>query len=147
MKNSFALAVKAIVIRDGRFLVLHRSKKEMEESILNKNQCWDLPGGGVHFYEKNKSALMREIWEETRLKTEMKFLYSCYDIIKLGIHMTILTYVCLYKGGEVILSDEHDAFYWLTIDEMEQMHIPDWMIRDFKKASKLCAEHMQYNNL
>jgi len=140
VKNSFALAVKAIIIRENRFLVLHRSKKEMEKSRLNNNECWDLPGGGVRFFETAQNGLMREIWEETHLKTEIKSIFSCYDVIKNGIHMSILTYVCAYKEGEVVLSGEHDAFFWLTLEEMESMKLPRWMVRDFKKALAVCTE-------
>ena len=140
MKNSFALAAKAIIFRDGKFLVLHRSKKEMESSKLNKKEAWDLPGGGVKFFETVQTALTREIWEETGLKTETKDIFSCYDIITNGVHLSILTYLCCYKSGEVALSSEHDAFYWLSVEEMEDMNIPKWMIRDFKKALEICTK-------
>ena len=57
---------------------------------------------------------------------------NAYDAIRSNIHMLILTYVCIYKEGEVILSSEHDAYYWLTLDEMNERKLPEWMIRDFR---------------
>ena len=52
MKRDFAVAVKAVIIKENRALVLCRSKDEMEGSYMNSHQKWDLPGGGLHFFEK-----------------------------------------------------------------------------------------------
>ena len=50
MKRDFAVAVKAVIIKENRALVLCRSKHEMEGSYMNSHQKWDLPGGGVNFF-------------------------------------------------------------------------------------------------
>lgn len=52
MKRDFAVAVKAVIIKENKALVLCRSKHEMECSYMNSHQKWDLPGGGLHFFEK-----------------------------------------------------------------------------------------------
>lgn len=65
MKRDFAVAVKAVIIKENKALVLCRSKHEMECSYMNSHQKWDLPGGGLHFFEKAEEGLRREIREET----------------------------------------------------------------------------------
>ena len=134
MKKDYAYVVKAIVIRDDKILVLRRSKEERESSYINKNAAWDLPGGGVRFFETGEDALFREIKEETGLKVRLIKLLNARDIIRSRIHLVILTHICVYIKGEVILSGEHDKYYWLSISEMEDMDIPQRMIHDFKIA-------------
>ena len=134
MKKDYAYVVKAIVIREDKILILRRSKEERESSYINKNAVWDLPGGGVRFFETGEDALFREIKEETGLKVCLIKLLSARDIIRSKIHLVILTHICVYTKGEVVLSPEHDKYYWLSISEMEEMDIPQRMIRDFKIA-------------
>ena len=52
MHRDFAVDVKAVIVRGDEVLVLRRPKGEMAGSYMNKYQKWDLPGGGLHFYEK-----------------------------------------------------------------------------------------------
>ncbi|MDD3570988.1 MAG: NUDIX domain-containing protein [Lachnospiraceae bacterium] len=136
MKRDFAFAVKAIIIKEDRFLVLHRSPEEIESSILNKHEAWDLPGGGVHFFETTERALFREVKEETSIKVRLIKLMNAYDAIRTALHLVILTYICQYTDGDVALSNEHDRFYWLTLNEMQEMNLPHWMIRDFRNATE-----------
>ena len=57
-----------------------------------------------------------------------------FDAIKPKVHMTIVTYLCEYRSGEVVLSDEHESFYWLTSKEAENMKLPSWMLKDINLA-------------
>ena len=136
MRGEFAFAVKAVIIKDDKFLVLKRSKSEMDSSYINKHQCWDLPGGSVKYCETAIHALLREIEEETGLNISVGRILNVYDAIRTNIHMVIITYICTYLSGNVRLSNEHEAFYWLNIDEMRCKNLPDWMINNFKKALK-----------
>ena len=104
MKRDFAVAVKAVIIKENRALVLCRSKDEMEGSYMNSHQKWDLPGGGLHFFEKSDEGLLREIMEETQLKVEIGPPLSLFDAIKHHIHLCIFTYACRWTEGEVFLS-------------------------------------------
>ena len=134
MKCGFALAAKAVIVNDDRILILKRSEKEMKGSYLNKNEQWDLPGGSVHFHENSLEGLLREISEETSVNVRILKPIRVFDVIKNQVHMTIITYVCQYRGGDVILSEEHDEYYWLTVKEAEEMQLPKWMIKDMKMA-------------
>ena len=134
MRGEFAFAVKAVIIKDDKFLVLKRSKSEMDSSYINKHQCWDLPGGSVKYCETAIHALLREIEEETGLNISVGIILSVYDAIRTNVHLVIITYICTYLSGNVRLSNEHEAFYWLKIEDMQRKKLPDWMINNFKKA-------------
>lgn len=128
------MACKAIIMKDSTALLLRRSRKEMESSIVNKKEAWDLPGGGIRFFETAQRGLLREIKEETSLEVAIWKPLNLYDAIRNQLHLSIFTYICTYLSGEVILSAEHDAFYWVTLYELKQMEIPKWLYRDFANA-------------
>ncbi len=134
MKRDFAVAVKAVIIKEDKALVLCRSKVEMQSSYINSRQKWDLPGGGLHFYERAEDGLHREIREETGLEAAIGPPVSLFDVIKYHIHLCIFTYACRWLEGEVRLSGEHEAFYWLTEDEAEESDLPSWLKRDIHRA-------------
>ena len=134
MKRDFAVAVKAVIIKEDKALVLCRSKVEMQSSYMNSRQKWDLPGGGLHFYERAEDGLHREIREETGLEAAIGPPVSLFDVIKYHIHLCIFTYACRWLEGEVRLNGEHEAFYWLTEDEAEESDLPSWLKRDIHRA-------------
>lgn len=134
MKRDFAVAVKAVIIKEDKALVLCRSKHEMEGSFMNSHQKWDLPGGGLHFFERAEEGLAREIREETDLQVQIGMPLSLFDVIRHHIHLCIFTYVCRWQRGEVRLSPEHEAYFWMTEAEMEKSELPRWMKRDIRAA-------------
>ncbi len=134
MKRDFAVAVKAVIVKDGKVLVLSRSQDEMDCSYMNSHQKWDLPGGGLHFYEHSQDGLRREIKEETNLEVFVGEPVSLFDVIKNHIHLCIFTYVCRWKAGSVVLSKEHEAFVWMTKEEVSASALPNWMKRDLLRA-------------
>lgn len=140
MKRDFAVAVKAVIIKENRALVLCRSKHEMEGSYMNSHQKWDLPGGGLHFFEKSEEGLVREIMEETQMTVEIGPPLSLFDAIKHHIHLCIFTYACRWKSGEVHLSPEHESYQWVTLEEMEESELPHWMKRDIRAAFRVLEE-------
>lgn len=134
MRGCFALAAKAVIIRDNKALILRRSEKEIKSSYINKNEPWDLPGGSIRYTENSFEGLLREIKEETALKVRIIKPIRVFDAIKTRVHMTIVTYVCEYRDGEVVLSDEHERFYWVTAKEAESMKLPVWLLKDINLA-------------
>ena len=128
MHRDFAVAVKAVIVRGDEVLVLRRSIGEM-------------PGGGLHFYEKAEDGLLREIREETSLSVEIGRPVSMFDIIRHQIHLCIFTYAAVWTGGEVQLSKEHDGFLWLHKDEVEESELPHWMKRDIFRALEAVENH------
>jgi len=123
--HMFGVATKAMIIKDNKLLVVYKSKEEAKEwlrevdaSDSNYEVRRDLPGGRLAFGEAPKTALMREINEEVGLKVEILRPLDVWHMIKGHYQLVGINYLCIWKAGEVILSDEHEAYEWLTEDEL-----------------------------
>ncbi len=67
-----SLTVDGIIEKDSKILLIKRGN----EPFKNK---WALPGGFVEYGEKTEKAVVREIFEETGLKTDIKNLFGVYS--------------------------------------------------------------------
>jgi len=66
------LTVDGIVLKDGEILLVKRKKQPFEN-------MWALPGGFVNYGEKTENAAIREMFEETGLKTKINHLVGVYS--------------------------------------------------------------------
>jgi 8-oxo-dGTP diphosphatase len=66
------LTVDGIVLKDGKILLIKRKNQPFEGK-------WALPGGFVEYGEKTEEATVREIFEETGLKTKINHLVGVYS--------------------------------------------------------------------
>jgi 8-oxo-dGTP diphosphatase len=101
--------------KDGKYLVVCRSPIKYPEVGAK----WDIVGGRIDIGTPLFENLKREVKEETGLeiKGEPKLLYA-QDILRVpGKHIVRLTYVG-YADGEVVLSEEHGEYRWLTKEEL-----------------------------
>lgn len=89
-------AVRAVVVRDGYMLVMHRNKFGHE--------YYTLPGGGIDAGETAEHALFRELGEETRMSVVNPRLVVVEDAG--DVFGTQYVYLCQYVGGEPVL-DPH----------------------------------------
>lgn len=108
-KNRLEFGVKALIIRDNKFLVMHNNGV--------KADLWELPGGRMEYGETAEETLKREIMEETGLKVSPIKLLDTWNLIKVDHQITGIIYLCSLEEGEVILSEEHDAFKWINANE------------------------------
>jgi 8-oxo-dGTP pyrophosphatase MutT (NUDIX family) len=108
----FVVAVAAVVVRDGRLLALRRSRHKDAGPGL-----WETLSGRVEADEEPLDAVRREIVEETGLGVEVEVRpLTAYTARRLQAPMVVIVYRARYRSGEVRLSEEHDAFAWLTVD-------------------------------
>ncbi len=104
--------VKGIVRKNDHILVL-----------VKPNGTLDLPGGRVENGETIKSALRREINEETGLKVEIHdpvekwSFYKTPDRLIKGI-----TLECDYLEGKVKLCSEHKRYFWAAIKSIKRLN-------------------------
>jgi 8-oxo-dGTP diphosphatase len=122
--NSLVLrvAAKGVVINNkGEVLILREGDKYQEGTQKGK---WGLPGGRLNPGEPYMDGLMREIKEETGLIIEP--LYPVYvgewrPLIKKVPHQIIAIFTaCKIQENDVILSDEHDKFAWITKEKLSE---------------------------
>lgn len=116
----------------------------MYEGDLPYHKWWVLPGGYVRADETVQQALIREVEEETGLKTAPKRLMGIYeDFLKENneqINHIIVAYETEFVGGRIIFSKEATAYKWLTIKQaLDFTQIPEVfkkIIRDFGAKSQ-----------
>lgn len=93
--NSPKLTVDGIVIKDKKILLIKRKKQPFRGK-------WALPGGFVEYGEKTEDAAVREVLEETGLKTKINHLVGVYsdpDRDPRGHTITVVYLLEICNGG------------------------------------------------
>lgn len=112
--------------REGKYLLIRRSGEKYQE-VVHK---WDIPGGRINPGATLSDNLAREVDEETGLQmTSEPRLIAAQDILPTPEkHVVRLTYLGEAEG-ELRLSDEHDGFRWVTMDELKTFENLDRYLR------------------
>ncbi|MFZ1250116.1 MAG: NUDIX domain-containing protein [Candidatus Microsaccharimonas sp.] len=122
------VGVKAIIKNNqGKFLFLRRTQSVSTDS---GDRSWDIAGGRINFEESLIEGLKREIREEigVEIHTEPKII-AAQDIFVQGkeIHIVRLTYLLKEDVEDIHLSHEHDAYQWLSTDELNTINIEPYL--------------------
>lgn len=108
---------------DGKLLLLQLSEKKQYP------KRWGVPAGKFEQGETPENALRRELFEETGISLAKT--HSIYSIGQLYIRKPEIDYVYhafkvdLKHVPEIVLSDEHIAYSWVSIDEAKKLDLLD----------------------
>lgn len=141
--NIFRYSMKAIIIKDGKFLV--------EQVDQGRGQFYKLPGGGHHFGETIHQALLRELKEELGLDASIGTLLFIRDYLAKNHDMefddpnfqqTELIFLCDVKDfstlGKGLEPDKNQIICWKTPEELEQIKfLPKKLVPYLKDLQKL----------
>ena len=144
--HKFSVTAKAVIVRkDGKVLLLKRSKKEK-----TYKDSFDLPGGHVEKGEDIESALKREIKEETGLTpkeftiikvSEFPKDHELFDKIK------ALRFLGKVDDEKVTLNKEHRSHYWLDIDKaIEKIKGSDGFEKEKKETLEIAKQYLEMKN-
>lgn len=122
------LAALAVVIRDGRVLLVKR-RNEPDAGL------WGFPGGHVDPGETAMAAAARELREETGIIGAPKRYLTNVDVIEhdkdgsLRFHFLLAAVLCEYLSGEPVAQDDVSEARW-------------WAIEDVILRKVTCSEHV-----
>jgi len=112
------VGVGAVVVRDGRALIIKRAHEPRKGE-------WSLPGGLVELGESLQDAIRREIKEETTLDVEVGPIIETFDRVhrddhgRIRYHFVIVDFVCWPKGGEAAPGSDADGVAWVRFNEID----------------------------
>jgi mutator protein MutT len=122
LKRQQQIIGAAIVVRAGTILLVQRARDE-----VNMANLWEFPSGKKKIGERLAEAAMRECKEETGLDVAIDQLVDYFEygtqkkgIAKDCIQLTFLAFPTT-PDQEVKLSREHQAFRWVSQDEIDQV--------------------------
>lgn len=139
-KAIFRVSQKAVIYDESqdKYLVMKSSQRDdASESFkqwLKKYGPWDLPGGHIDAGEENiQEAFYRELKEEAGIEPEDATISgpfrAGYQLNEKNPNPTALVLIYFVRySGEIELSDEHEAYEWMTYDEIqEHKEIKEWI--------------------
>lgn len=129
--NQVNLVTKCFITnKSNKILILRRSY----EDVIRPGK-WDLAGGKVEPKEDPNISVVREINEETGLKTTNPEI--TYISTETGdAYILTLFYVSKYVNGGIVLSDEHIDYKWISISEFHDLDLPEKFLNAAKQINK-----------
>lgn len=113
------MAVKAVITdAEGRQLLLRRSSESR-----NFVGLWEWPGGKLDPGESFADGLAREVMEECGLEVEFTGLAGSSEFEMPKVRVVMLCMHARVTSGELRISEEHDDFAWLTLEEIAMRQV------------------------
>lgn len=119
------LMVPGSVIATGA--IIERQVKDKKEILLVKTHKWgdrySIVGGKVRRNERLKDALLREVFEETKLNGEVGRHLATFDQLKdsgyykKGISHVFVDNVVHVQNKKVVLNEEAQSYIWIPAEE------------------------------
>ena len=112
--DKFPVSLKVIIVDKNRVLFLKNERGE-----------WDLPGGKINFSELPKSCLIREVYEETRLKLKNLELVDFLNLKFNNVPVCVVLYKSILKSSKPIeISYEHFEYNFFDRSEIYKINCP-----------------------
>ncbi|MEK7505327.1 MAG: NUDIX domain-containing protein [Patescibacteria group bacterium] len=146
IENLYRVAITAVVIKDGKFLITRRSANKKRWPLK-----WTVPGGNLEpadyatlpkdtvdaWYNALENTLTREVMEEVGLSIKnVRYLTSIIAEYPDG-HALIISCLADYDSGEVKLQEsETDQYAWVTAEEAKKYELIDGIRDELVLAEK-----------
>ena len=111
-----SITADGILIKNQQILLVKRKNQPFKGK-------WALPGGFVEYEEKTEDTVIREVLEETGLKTKINQLagvYSDPDRDPRG-HTITVAYVLDIIGGELVAGDDASDVKFFNVKELPDL--------------------------
>ena len=139
------VAVTAIIVKDGKFLIVRRAPGE--KTFPNK---WTVPGGRLEvddytkkskdtaeaWYDVAEDLVKREVREEVGLEiNNIKYLTNLTFIRPDNIPVFVLSMIADYLSGQIILSNELTEYAWVDLKEAKKYDFISGIYEEIKMAN------------
>ncbi|MBN2479120.1 MAG: NUDIX hydrolase, partial [Parachlamydiales bacterium] len=109
------------LVHNDQFLLLRRNFDKF------KGGTWTAPGGKKESFETTDMAVIREVFEETKIKIQLEnliFVNKCY-ITHDDFHFTMHIFKTFLKEKPNIIlhEEENDKYIWTTVKEAEKLNL------------------------
>jgi ADP-ribose pyrophosphatase YjhB (NUDIX family) len=132
------VAVNAVVVEQGKILLCRISPR-----VVRAAGQWTLPGGGVEFGEEPSQAFVRELWEETGLRSNPEALLDVLSSVitesEEELHVFRLIYSASVEPG-VIRSEADgstDLADWFSLEQAARLPLTPLGQRGLELASRI----------
>lgn len=128
-----AVAVNALITKDGRVLLVKRAKEPYKD-------LWSLPGGYLEYNETIEDGLRREICEETGLLVKPTNIIGIYSdpLRHPEKHVIAIAYEAVIEGGELKPGKEIDEIKFFGLNELPGLAFDHGkMIKDYLKRAEI----------
>jgi mutator protein MutT len=124
--------VGAVVIHEGRVLLIRRGKEPMRGR-------WLIPGGTVELGETLEEALVREVAEETGLEVRPRDVVLVFDRIqrdgdRVSYHYVIVDYLCDYVSGTLRAGSDAEDAAFVAEEDLAAYDVPQQALELVQKA-------------
>jgi len=123
------IGVKALVLNEGRLLLLRRSPE------VTRPGEWNLPGGKLEIGEQPIDGIKREVKEETGLEVDRAKLLDVRSYVEDYGFVLVVFYAVVAGQTEVVLDWENDHYEWFLPEEIEKLPVAP-AIRDMLELVK-----------
>ena len=120
--SDIRVAAKALIFKNNQILILQRKRTSPTEKIE-----WDIPGGGLEKNESFEDALHRELKEEVNITGEITDIIRAWNCIDENKMLYGVTFAVRYISGNILLSNEHEAYHWIPLSEIQSSNIAKWI--------------------
>ncbi|RJQ28570.1 NUDIX domain-containing protein [Candidatus Parcubacteria bacterium] len=146
-KNLYEVAITAIVVKDGKFLITRRAQTKKRFPGM-----WTVPGGRLepsdyihlpkdteyYWYNVLEKTLAREVREEVGLKiANVEYVTSLANVHPEGVPSLVISCVADYVSGDVVLQkEEADEYAWVSLEEAKKYNLIDGIYDELVMADR-----------
>ena len=144
--NKHNIAVTAVIIKDGKYLITKRSShKRLFPGMLT------VPGGSLdvndyinepkdtsqHWYNVLENVIRREVKEETGLEIKNIRYLTNMTMMNKGEPLLIISLFADHHEGDVVLNEESSDHKWISLEDAKSYELIEGIYEELEMLDKL----------